>query len=429
MPDFKPLPFYGMPSVENRFHSMDLELINYCANNCIFCCAKDRPAQRKILSMENLELLLRKVPDFKGNVTLSDTGDPLLLADLPEKIALIKQYWPKSVINITTTLAIERSGEYFRKLFEAGLDQILLSLYAFDREDYARLQGSRKYENVLENLGHIAQIPGAPEKLHLKDMTNFNDVYPVEEYRQKKEVFLEFFRGLGFSNIFSTMVLPVVPDADVETHWNPPVPCNVVWGERAGMCEIHADLDVVPCCLFPNDKIVFGNLAQSSLEEIYSSEAARDFREKWWQMRQGELPVCRRCKCYDMSVNNWEENDRIIHWIAGRLRNREVLFMGHGSAWRRYVCFFNDVRPICMIMPENPDGLSEFDGIPVHGIDILADERYAETPLVIFAYRKEARQILTMIHERFNRSVKTIYVCPPWYVREEGGSVFYYDKA
>ncbi|MDE5832628.1 MAG: radical SAM protein [Desulfovibrio sp.] len=428
MSRFPALPTYGMPSVENRFHSMDIELINYCANNCVFCCARDRSPRRKIMAVEDLKILLDRVPGFKGNVTLSDTGDPLLLDDLPLKIRLIKESWPESVVNITTTLSVARSEAYFRELFSSGLDQILLSLYAFDKDDYAKLQGSRKYENVLNNLRHIAKVPDAPRKLYLKDMTNFNEIYPVDDYERKKRDFLEFYRGLGYDNIFPTIVLPVVPDEIEGDYWNAPVPCNVVWGERAGMCEIHADLDIAPCCLFPNDKVTFGNLREQSLEEIFNGDKAKDFRRKWREMRHKEIPVCRRCKCYDMSVNNWEENDRIALWIADKLKGQDVLFMGNGSAWRRYACFFNDSKPIAMILEDNPGSLTEFEGIPVQDISVLADKSYAKTPLVIFAYRKEARKILTKIYDNFDRSIKTIFVCPPWYVREENGNIFYYDK-
>ena len=32
----KPLPFWGMSSVLNKFYEITLEIINYCANRCVF---------------------------------------------------------------------------------------------------------------------------------------------------------------------------------------------------------------------------------------------------------------------------------------------------------------------------------------------------------------------------------------------------------
>lgn len=84
-----PLPFWGVPSVLNRFSELSLESLNYCANRCVFCCVA-KPRKKRVMTRENLAIVLERFPDFDGVVNLSNNGDPILLDDLPERVAQIR---------------------------------------------------------------------------------------------------------------------------------------------------------------------------------------------------------------------------------------------------------------------------------------------------------------------------------------------------
>lgn len=420
-----PLPFFGMPSVKNRFHAVDIELINYCTNKCAFCCAADKPARKKIMSLESLEIILGALPGFDGNVTLSDTGDPLLLDDLAGKVRLIKKRWPQCTLNVTSTLVVKRSGEFFAELFDSGLDQILLSLYAFSEDDYLKFHGSSKYANVLANLKAIAALGKRyTGRIWLKDLTNFNDYYPTEDYPEKKRKFMDFYHELGFEGILRRNFLPI-SQQDKPLKWESPIPCNVVWGFPSGRLNIHADLDISPCCLIPNDSVSFGNLKKDSLEAIFNGSAAREFRDKWWTRRQDEIPVCRNCNCYSAKVCNMQEFDRVIGWQAEQLAEKEVIFWGDGEEYRRYGYHFKRSKPIAMVSENGSQG--SFEGIPMKGVDFLDDPAVRNVPLVIFAYNRESARILSILRERFKRPIGSIYVCPPSYVVNINGTDTYYD--
>lgn len=418
-----PLPFWGMPSVLNKFYQVNLELINYCANRCVFCCVAKEEKKRRVMSAEDLKIVLARFPDFDGVVNLSNTGDPILLDDLPEKIGLIKEKWPKCEIHCTSTLAIKRNAEYWRSLFRNGLDTLLLSCYAFTKEDYFKIHGSGNYDFALDNIRHIAElgkseIPDMGEKFILRDLQGFNRLYPAADYKAKREKFHNMLAEMGLVQVYDgDGVLPM--DASLapgeKDHWGIPVPCHVLWGEKAARCEVHANLDIVPCCLFPENEYVFGNLREASPEEIFNGPKARFFKDSLWNGEIGKIPVCRTCYCRDMRASSKEEIDRIVAWQGARLRGREVIFWGSGQAYREYASFYAGCHPIAMIVDMDNPPMREIDGIPVKKPDILANPATREIPLVIFASTGASGKILGKVIKEFHRKLDNIYVNPPNY--------------
>lgn len=373
----KPLPFWGIPSVMNQFFEITIEMLNYCANKCPFCCVASTRKPRK-MQIEDLQIILDKIPNFKGTVNLSNNGDPVLLDDLPERIKMIKSAWPECKVHLTSTLAIRRDRSYFQRLFDNGLDELLLSCYAFDAEDYKIVHGSNNFAYVLENIGHILEInkktPLSGRFRH-RYLFDINQQYPVDNHKDKKEIFRKPLENAGLERVYDEdSVIPMdgAVAKGVENNWPWPVPCHIVWGLKAGRCEIHANLDVVPCCLFPGEEYTFGNLRHNTMQEIYTSEKAQAFRNAHWKGEFGKIPVCKTCQCPDMRVSNTEERDRIVAWMGWQLRGKKALFWGAGTAWRLFGSFFTETRPVAMIIDSfYGNQPSEIDNIPVVAPDVL----------------------------------------------------------
>jgi len=308
------------------------------------------------MSIENLQTVLDRIPDFDGIVNLSNTGDPILLDDLPKRVKMIKDAWPKCTINCTSTLAIKRDKAYFQQLFDNGLGHLLLSCYAFSSDDYARLHGSNNYGLVCKNIEYLIEINRkTPLANHfvLRDLNNFNSIYPVSNYQKKRAAFKQKLEDAGLVQVYdkdSVLHMDAALNGGQENHWDIPVPCHVLWGAKAGRCEVRANLDVVPCCLFPENEYVFGNLRTQSLEEIYNGRRAHDFRNALWSGEIGRIPVCRTCYCYDMRASNMEETDRIVAWQSRRVQGMDVIFWGAGQAYRQFAGFFANSNPVAMIV-------------------------------------------------------------------------------
>lgn len=424
-----PLPFWGKPSITNKFFQIDIELINFCANKCIFCCVKKDAKEKRIMSMADLELVLKQFPEYEIDVNLTDTGDSLLVDDLPDKIKLIKQYWPKCNLHLNTTLAIKRDKEYLHALFENGLNCMSISCYAFTPDDYLWLHGSKNYAIVIDNLVKLSCMkPIFREKVRLKRMTNISFYYPMDDYEQKEKRFLDKFRELGFNNFLDRYFLSVNDDKhiDVQCAYNLPIPCNYLYGFSSGMCSIRANLDIVPCCLTPDLENAYGNLNQNSLDEIYNGDKARKFRELMWKMKIDKIPVCNKCKYYGTGVSNDKELERIISWQGKQLSGKKVLFFGNGEAYRYYRQFFSETIPVGIIIDNYYKDKNE-DEIPVLSSDVLGREEYKYLPLVIFAFQDISSKLLEMIYQKYHKPTAEIYVCPPNYVRATPKGPVFYD--
>ena len=199
-----------------------------------------------------------------------------------------------------------------------------------------------------------------------------------------------------------------------QDHWSIPVPCHILWGAKAGRCEVHANLDVVPCCLFPENEYVFGNLRKMTVEEIFISQAAKYFRNALWNGEIRKIPVCNTCQCYDCRTSNREEIDRIVAWEAARLRGEKVFFWGTGQAYRQFAGFFDACHPIGIIV-EGKNVPSEIDDIPTVPPEVLLDPRFAKIPVVVFAWSEVSSKILAKIKEKYPLPLKSIWNVPPHY--------------
>jgi radical SAM protein with 4Fe4S-binding SPASM domain len=75
--------------------------------------------------------------------------------------------------------------------------------------------------------------------------------------------------------------------------------CPVVNGKRKNILNITWDLNVIPCCYDFNATIRFGNLKESTLEEIFSSPEYFAFLVAQQSNNLSAYPVCQNCEKND----------------------------------------------------------------------------------------------------------------------------------
>jgi radical SAM protein with 4Fe4S-binding SPASM domain len=78
--------------------------------------------------------------------------------------------------------------------------------------------------------------------------------------------------------------------------------CPVIEGKRKHILNITWDLNVIPCCFDFNATIRFGNLRESSLEEIFSGPQYLQFVIAHRSKATENYPVCENCEKNDCLV-------------------------------------------------------------------------------------------------------------------------------
>ena len=184
---FKVMPA-GME--QKRFY---IYLSNRCNLNCPICLLEPNQDKMADVSLDDFKEMIRKNPRFRYYIY---GAEPTLRADLPEWIALLKQYG--NLVNIHTNGIKLGDYQYLKKLKEAGLDYVSLQFDGFDDDVYLRLRGRTLLDSKLKALENLEKldIPTGFNVTIAKDV-NEHQVNPIIEYAVKKT----FIRDVSFASV------------------------------------------------------------------------------------------------------------------------------------------------------------------------------------------------------------------------------------
>ena len=184
---------------------MSINITNRCPNSCCFC-IRDKDSG---WGVSNLYLVedpsIHEIKEAINNaqtkgerkmvkkIKLCGYGEPILRVDiLPEIIKIIREKYPHSIIQLTTTgwpLYHLPSGEdYFKKCVKTGLNQISLGLNALNKEDYQKYVNPSV--NSKESFNQALDFIRLSKKLGLKVIISFVDfgsqnINEIKEFSDK----------------------------------------------------------------------------------------------------------------------------------------------------------------------------------------------------------------------------------------------------
>ena len=219
-----------------------------CNRKCSFCPRSDPDYNHvnefiSFLLIEKLAIELNQL-NFKNRILFSGFVEPLLDKKLNEKIKLLKDYLPKSKIEINTNGDVLNKKRLI-KLFENGLDVLLISVYD-SKEDADKF-----------------------EKLCIESGLNQNQFVIRHRYYSEDKDF-----GITLSNRAGMMNNA---DFSIES-LNEPLTSPCYYPSYTFFLDYQGD--VLMC---PHDwgkKLILGNLNEKSFSEIWYSKKAIMIRKK-----------------------------------------------------------------------------------------------------------------------------------------------------
>lgn len=265
-----------------------LEITNVCNLDCTFCHKTAR--EGRLMSEEEFDTLTDKVRGRAKFLYFHLMGEPTLHPKLPKFIATASQ---KGFLPMLTT-----NGSLLMRCGDALLEnlpyKISISLHApaanaaFSSEGYldgciefARAASERGCIVALRlwNLGSGKDNSEILDRLHTAFPNEWGEVRGGSSQRLAPKLFLEWGEQFDWPDLSAPEL-----DSDAEVF---------CYGLR-DQIGILVDGSVVPCCLDAEGCLTLGNLFDSELDEILSSERARAIYDGF-SRRCAVEELCRKC--------------------------------------------------------------------------------------------------------------------------------------
>jgi len=221
-------------------------------------------------------------------LTLHGYGEPLIDPNITARVALCKQY------NIPTYFSCVPANinvEKIVQLMQAGLDVIKFSIDSLDDIEAKEIRG--KHNNYTQAYEKIQEILKQRKELRLQTVVvcTMLELSTDESSLAKQKKFLEIFDNQDIFAYVKSLDNRWYNDLDEalqnKSHYASQY-CEFPWTSLT----IMSNGDVVPCTQDYDNEMIFGNIKENSLEDIWNSKKYEEFRS--WHV-DGNFPAGNKC--------------------------------------------------------------------------------------------------------------------------------------
>ena len=250
---------------DKKYSRVYVEITNICNRNCSFCPGTVREKRR--MSLEEFSLIANKLVGVTDYIYFHVMGEPLTHPELPEFIKYATSLGFKCAVTTNGTLVTKRADE----LISSGVYKVNLSVHSFEEGE------EEQYLSYIESLADFADKASNAGVLTVLRLWNkgydggLND-RTLEILREK--LLGEWKWGSRGARIRHKLHLEYGdrfdwPDMEAENMGS----CLFCYGLRDHF-GILCDGRVIPCCLDREGEITLGNVYETPIREILSSERA-----------------------------------------------------------------------------------------------------------------------------------------------------------
>lgn len=287
-----------VPDHPLKFEQVRIENTAHCGYKCFFCPRESLTRSLGFMSVPDFELVLERVGTHEGRVDLHGFGEPLLDAQLPAKIALLKKRWPEAIPTIYSTLGCAIPHSRLTAMVAAGLAHIEVSFYGADERSYELAHGVNRFELAKKNLELLVRARASMDSRLRIVVRRFPEHEQIKQPGTSEQAMralhdwmlslgVEFVRERPLHNYGSGRAYNKAGTLDA---------CSVIWGLRYRILQVTWDLHVIPCCFDFDASVPLGNLREQSLHEIFHGERYRRFYLAHATNELSSFPVCERCE-------------------------------------------------------------------------------------------------------------------------------------
>ena len=280
---------------------IDLELTNTCNFKCLMC-QTGIGAQRRtkgFMSDAVYYKIITEIKEYKTPLRFVRWGEPTLHPNLVKYLIEAKRNGMLVHINTNGKLLDE---EMMLELIDIPLDSIKFSFQGVDKKSYREMRNIDYFNELLkkiERLYNLRQDRKCPfihiattityesnEQVELfkEGVRNFTDLVTVGRTQLE---FIDTSKAKLSEFEINTLLWLKKQESLIKKH--PECP------EVFDKLSINWDGKVTACCADYDEKMVIGNIMESSLNEIWKSGKLNYYRSLLADMRHDDIELCSKC--------------------------------------------------------------------------------------------------------------------------------------
>lgn len=269
-----------------RFNKVYLEITNVCNLNCAFCPGTKR--EKRFITVEEFGFLAARIRPYTDYLYFHLMGEPLMHPNLADFLRIASELGFKVIITTNGTLLSSRGDVLINS---PAVHKVNISLQSFEANDGGKLI------DYVNQCAAFAQSVSEKGKICVLRLWNKNGMETLNEdiCAHLAQYFPKPWRE---SRQSLALAQRVWLESGEKFDW--PSLTADDGGERVfcyGLRDqlgVLADGTVVPCCLDHDGDIALGNLFESTMEQILSTDRAQKIYDGFSRRTAAE-PLCRRC--------------------------------------------------------------------------------------------------------------------------------------
>ncbi len=287
-----------------------IDVSSACNFRCKFCFHSLEKEKLKelgffpaIMDLELFKLTVDKIREFPSKLQrlcLIRHGEALLNKDLPEMISYAKQSGVAEKINISTNGSL-LYPKMNHALIASGLDEMLVSVEALTNEKYREISDAEiDFERMVSNIRHFYRnkrqctlyVKIVDYALNDGDEKQFHDIFNSICDQASVEYIVPCFRGVNYAALKPNYNSNIMGDDFVEVDVCP---------QPFFQMHVFPNGNISVCNADYNEQLVFGNVRQDTLKDIWNGNELNRFRLMQLNGKRKSHVYCSYCAgnvCY-----------------------------------------------------------------------------------------------------------------------------------
>jgi len=271
-----------------------------CNASCVMCPIEEMPV-KVIMSNEKFRQVLDKIKDHIHEmvmVSFVGMGEPLLDKGLEEKIKMAKAFGFKRARVITNASAL--TDKRARKLLDAGMDLVIVSVDSIDPATYESIRVNLSFDQVINNIKNFVKLRNEGNydaEIHVRMIVVDRNKGEVEEYINYWKPIVDDKKG----DLVLSFPEHNWPQADPRGELGQKLyPKTTECSYLSDRLTVQATGAIQLCCVDNNaDFFDLGNVFDADPIRVYNGEIFSKCREL---MVKGEIDKIDPCKYCNVPV-------------------------------------------------------------------------------------------------------------------------------